>query len=97
MGLYNSGIQPDEMLVHCIGPFCKLTMKPENIQDLSESDSFEFRCENCNPNVVISLSGAIAGDMTNFLSKNKQKFGFYRTQIQKQSEGVFRVYTHMFN
>lgn len=88
MGIYNDGRPLPETLKKNQCPFCNQNMTPVIIKEKWQSDSFEFKCNNCNPNTTISLSGSIVVVIDNIIKNHSQKLSYYQKEIQKTDNEV---------
>jgi hypothetical protein len=89
MGSYNQHQKklPND-LQSPICPFCNSIIKP--IDRNPGDDSFEFRCDSCNENIIIAISGSIFPNYENYFNvNNKSKLKYIQEQIKKSSADYY--------
>lgn len=96
MGIYNDGRPLPEMLKNNVCPFCNQSMTPINLKENWQSDSFEFKCNNCNPKVNISLSGSIVADIEAIVNNHQRNISYYQKEIQNCDNETISFNSSMF-
>jgi len=93
MGLYNYHLEslPHPLNNKCCF-VCNNQMTPYNQNP--ELDGFQYKCSNCNPNVVIELSGSLlASSLYSKLCDNNNVLKIIKKQIEDTTNERFQLST----
>jgi len=87
MGSYNlPGTKLPKKLQNSICPLCDSTIHPMKGY-ATEVDSFDFRCNNCNANAIISFTGEIMDKIDTIKTDARLKFRLtYKIKKSKKTE-----------
>lgn len=92
MGIYNNNkLGLPEILKSKLCPFCNNSITEKNLPEYSDSDSFEFMCIDCNPQLVISLSGGLVVSLDHLMENNDRRFAWMRESIKGSKNKIFKI------
>jgi len=96
MGLYNQKfLKLPSPLDKNICPICNHEMNPVDFEP--SRDAFQYRCNNCNPNTVISISGSLLGSKYYEEIINSQHVRDYlQNEVRHCTENIYPILTTTF-
>jgi hypothetical protein len=93
MGRFNGGqLQVPKILEDKKCPFCKSNFIIEkNVPRLIESDSYEYQCNTCNPNSIISLSGGLVVCLSELMEGNERNLMQVKNYIYNSTDEIIHI------
>ena len=94
MGLYNYNPErlPAPLNNNCC-MICGSQMRPYNKDP--ELDGFQYKCDTCNPNIIIEISGSLlASSLYEQLENNQQVRQQIQQEIRNSNQSAFSITTY---
>jgi hypothetical protein len=88
---HGTGDTSPQILKDKICLLCSSKMTPLNLQENFDKDSFEYKCDHCNPNTIIFLSGDVVRFKIEVADQYPRSIGFMREEVKKWHGEYFTI------